>query len=120
KILKAVDELNIEYMVPYLYEGYVKLITHFSNTINKVFIFIRSNFYFFNEDLILKEDYIKSMLFFNLVIEATLNGYNFSKITHDSLFKEYVINDNFFKELNIYFTYIFFYNTDNYILFFNP
>lgn len=120
KIVNAIESLNIGYMLPYMYDGYTKIITHFSKAINDIFIFIRSNFYFFNEDLILKEDYIKSMLFFNLVIEAVLNGHNFSEITYESLFKHYIINDNFFKELNIYFTYIFFYNTDNYILFFNP
>lgn len=118
--MSVIKELNLEYMTPYLYEGYMKLIQHFNQFFNNIFIYIRTNFFFFNEDLILKEDYIKSMVFFNLVIEAILRGHRLSEANTSFLFKQYIMQDQFFQELNIYFTYIYFYNSDNYLIFFNP
>lgn len=120
KLTNITQKLNINYMLPYLQFSYFNVIYALSNTINKAFVFIRSNFFFFNEDLILKNDYIKSMLFLNLIIEATLKGYIVSNNEQNILFREYILNDYFFKELNVYFSYVNFYDSTNYILFFNP
>lgn len=118
--LSIIEELNLEYIKPYIYDGYIKLITDFNKFFNKIFVYIRTYFYFFNEDLILKDDYIKSMIFFNLIIEATLYGYKNSKTNSSFLFTKYIMEDQFFHELEIYFTYISFYHSDNYLLFLNP